>query len=96
MVGYVLGLGDRHPSNLMLDRKSGKVMHCDYGDCFEVAQHRKKYPERVPFRFTRMIAFATEVPTVLTAAHDLKSCAWHRLVDICVSPDSCVVVDVGS
>lgn len=23
MVGYILGLGDRHPSNLMLDRYSG-------------------------------------------------------------------------
>ena len=23
MVGYILGLGDRHPSNLMLDRFSG-------------------------------------------------------------------------
>ena len=36
MVGYVLGLGDRHPSNLMLDRVSGKVLHIDFGDCFEV------------------------------------------------------------
>lgn len=36
MVGYVLGLGDRHPSNLMLDRISGKVVHIDFGDCFEV------------------------------------------------------------
>ena len=25
MVGYILGLGDRHPSNLMLDRFSGKI-----------------------------------------------------------------------
>ena len=25
MVGYILGLGDRHPSNLMVDRFSGKV-----------------------------------------------------------------------
>ena len=25
MVGYVLGLGDRHPSNLMLERFTGKV-----------------------------------------------------------------------
>ena len=25
MVGYILGLGDRHPSNLMLDRLTGKV-----------------------------------------------------------------------
>jgi len=24
MVGYILGLGDRHPSNLMLDKISGR------------------------------------------------------------------------
>ena len=35
MVGYVLGLGDRHPSNLLLDRNSGKNFHID-GDCFDV------------------------------------------------------------
>ncbi len=39
MVGYLLGLGDRHPSNLMLDRYSGKLLHIDFGDCFEVS-HR--------------------------------------------------------
>jgi phosphatidylinositol kinase/protein kinase (PI-3 family) len=61
MVGYVLGLGDRHPSNLMLDRKTGKVLHIDFGDCFEVAMHREKYPERVPFRLTRMTVNAMEV-----------------------------------
>jgi FKBP12-rapamycin complex-associated protein len=31
MVGYILGLGDRHPSNLMLDRVSGRVVHIDFG-----------------------------------------------------------------
>ncbi len=36
MVGYILGLGDRHPSNLMLDRHTGKITHIDFGDCFEV------------------------------------------------------------
>ncbi|XP_071482072.1 serine/threonine-protein kinase mTOR-like [Diadema antillarum] len=35
MVGYILGLGDRHPSNLMLDRLTGKIIHIDFGDCFE-------------------------------------------------------------
>lgn len=25
MVGYILGLGDRHPSNIMIDRVSGMV-----------------------------------------------------------------------
>jgi serine/threonine-protein kinase mTOR len=61
MVGYILGLGDRHPSNLMLDRITGKIIHIDFGDCFEVAMHREKYPERVPFRLTRMLTFAMEV-----------------------------------
>jgi serine/threonine-protein kinase mTOR len=42
MVGYILGLGDRHPSNLMLDRVSGKIIHIDFGDCFEVAMQRDK------------------------------------------------------
>jgi serine/threonine-protein kinase mTOR len=37
MVGYILGLGDRHPSNIMLQRHSGNIVHIDFGDCFEVA-----------------------------------------------------------
>ena len=61
MVGYVLGLGDRHPSNLMLDRMSGKIMHIDFGDCFEVAMTREKFPEKIPFRLTRMLINAMEV-----------------------------------
>jgi phosphatidylinositol kinase/protein kinase (PI-3 family) len=64
MVGYVLGLGDRHPSNLMLDRLSGQVVHIDFGDCFDVAVLRDKFPERVPFRLTRMLVNAMEVSGV--------------------------------
>lgn len=45
----------RHPSNLMLDRLSGKIVHIDFGDCFEVAMKREKYPEKIPFRLTRML-----------------------------------------
>ena len=61
MVGYILGLGDRHPSNLMIERHTGKVLHIDFGDCFEVAMVRDKYPETVPFRLTRMLVNAMEV-----------------------------------
>lgn len=61
MVGYILGLGDRHPSNLMLDRYSGKLLHIDFGDCFEASMHREKFPEKVPFRLTRMMVKAMEV-----------------------------------
>ena len=28
MVGYILGLGDRHPSNLLLDRMRFILLHC--------------------------------------------------------------------
>ncbi|ELP85087.1 FKBP12-rapamycin complex-associated protein, putative [Entamoeba invadens IP1] len=61
MVGYILGLGDRHPSNLMLQRYTGNVVHIDFGDCFEVAIQREKFPERIPFRLTRMIVNAMDV-----------------------------------
>ncbi|KAF7911617.1 hypothetical protein BELL_0285g00080 [Botrytis elliptica] len=64
MVGYILGLGDRHPSNLMLDRITGNIVHIDFGDCFEVAMTREKYPERVPFRLTRMLTYAMEVSNI--------------------------------
>lgn len=39
----------------MLDRLSGKIVHIDFGDCFEVAMKRVKYPEKIPFRLTRML-----------------------------------------
>ncbi|PNY25181.1 Phosphatidylinositol 3-kinase tor2 [Tolypocladium capitatum] len=77
MVGYILGLGDRHPSNLMLDRITGKIIHIDFGDCFEVATKREKYPERVPFRLTRMLTYAMEVSNIegsfrITCEHAMR------------------------
>jgi FKBP12-rapamycin complex-associated protein len=77
MVGYVLGLGDRHPSNLMLDRVTGNIVHIDFGDCFDVATKRDKYPERVPFRLTRMLTFAMEVSNIegsfrITCEHAMR------------------------
>eukprot|EP00744_Colponema_vietnamica_P008408 GILI01011995.1.p1 GENE.GILI01011995.1~~GILI01011995.1.p1 ORF type:complete len:1399 (-),score=271.26 GILI01011995.1:57-3929(-) len=61
VVGYILGLGDRHPNNIMMQRSTGKVVHIDFGDCFEVAMSRDKFPEKVPFRMTRMLRNVLEV-----------------------------------
>ena len=64
VVGYILGLGDRHPNNLMMDRQNGKIIHIDYGDCFEIAMNRRKFPEKIPFRLTRMFVKALGVSGV--------------------------------
>ncbi|KAI9209819.1 armadillo-type protein [Polychytrium aggregatum] len=77
MVGYILGLGDRHPSNLMLHQFTGKVIHIDFGDCFEVAMHRDKFPEKVPFRLTGMLINAMEVSGIeghfrITSEHVMR------------------------
>ena len=56
-----MSLSFRHPSNLMLDRLTGRILHIDFGDCFEVAMTREKFPEKIPFRLTRMLTNAMEV-----------------------------------
>jgi|SRR5690606_33332851 len=48
----------------MLDRYSGKVIHIDFGDCFEVAIQREQFAEKVPFRLTRMLVNAMGVSGV--------------------------------
>ena len=44
----------------MLQRSSGKIVHIDFGDCFEVTMTREKFPERIPFRLTRVLVKAME------------------------------------
>ncbi|XP_074302938.1 serine/threonine-protein kinase TOR-like isoform X2 [Silene latifolia] len=69
MVGYLLGLRDRHPSNLMLHRYSGKILHIDFGDCFE-ASMKEKFPEKAfvhdPLINWRLFNF-NEVPQMAQA-----------------------------
>ena len=61
VVGYILGLGDRHLGNLMLGRYSGKMVHIDFGDCFETTMTRQYRPETVPFRLTMILENAMGV-----------------------------------
>lgn len=31
MVGYILGIGDRHVKNILIDKTTGEVIHIDFG-----------------------------------------------------------------
>jgi ataxia telangiectasia mutated family protein len=54
ILGHVLGLGDRHGHNILLDAHSGEVVHIDLGIAFEGGRVLP-VPELVPFRLTRDI-----------------------------------------
>jgi serine/threonine-protein kinase ATR len=51
MVGYVVGLGDRHSENILLDCYNGDIIHVDLSMLFERGR-TLKIPEMVPFRLT--------------------------------------------
>lgn len=54
VLGYVVGLGDRHLDNILLCANTGEVVHIDYNVCFDKGK-RLKVPEVVPFRLTPML-----------------------------------------
>ncbi|KAI0128353.1 phosphatidylinositol 3 [Xylariales sp. AK1849] len=54
ILGHVLGLGDRHGHNILLDSVTGEVVHIDLGVAFEMGRVLP-VPELVPFRLTRDI-----------------------------------------
>jgi hypothetical protein len=63
IVGWVLGLGDRHLDNLLLDATTGEVVHIDYNVCFDKGLDLK-VPEIVPFRLTQTLQTALGVTGV--------------------------------
>jgi FKBP12-rapamycin complex-associated protein len=64
---YVYAIYNTPPPSIHTHTRShaGKIIHIDFGDCFEVAMLREKVPERVPFRLTRMLVRAMEVCTAV-------------------------------
>ncbi|CRK98224.1 CLUMA_CG011587, isoform A [Clunio marinus] len=54
MVGYILGIGDRHVQNILIDQKTAEIIHIDFGIAFEQGKILP-HPELIPFRLTRDI-----------------------------------------
>ncbi|KAB0793869.1 hypothetical protein PPYR_13489 [Photinus pyralis] len=57
MVGYVLGLGDRHGENISFDSTCGDTVHVDFNCLFNKGE-TFQWPERVPFRLTHNMVAA--------------------------------------
>eukprot|EP00180_Rhodochaete_pulchella_P002209 Plantae.Rhodophyta-Rhodochaete_pulchella.ctg332.p1 GENE.Plantae.Rhodophyta-Rhodochaete_pulchella.ctg332~~Plantae.Rhodophyta-Rhodochaete_pulchella.ctg332.p1 ORF type:complete len:1106 (+),score=162.07 Plantae.Rhodophyta-Rhodochaete_pulchella.ctg332:1981-5298(+) len=51
MVGYIVGLGDRHAENLSIETTTGACVHVDFACLFEKGL-TLRVPEVVPFRLT--------------------------------------------
>ena len=54
MVGYIVGLGDRHAQNILIDMNTADIVHIDLGVAFEQGK-QLRVPEIIPFRLTRDI-----------------------------------------
>uniref|UniRef100_UPI003AAD459E serine-protein kinase ATM n=1 Tax=Centroberyx gerrardi TaxID=166262 RepID=UPI003AAD459E len=54
IVGYIVGLGDRHIQNILIDEQSAELVHIDLGVAFEQGKILPT-PETVPFRLSRDI-----------------------------------------
>ena len=52
MAGHIIGLGDRHLSNILLSKATADVIHIDLGIAFDQGKLLRT-PEQVPFRLTR-------------------------------------------
>ncbi|XP_054272921.1 serine/threonine-protein kinase ATR-like [Macrosteles quadrilineatus] len=57
IVGYMLGLGDRHGENILIDSTCGDVFHVDFNCLFNRGE-RFDFPEKVPFRLTHNLVHA--------------------------------------
>jgi serine/threonine-protein kinase ATR len=53
MVGHIVGLGDRHGENILIDSTTGDCVHVDFSCLFDKGLQLEK-PEVVPFRLTQV------------------------------------------
>ncbi|CAG8455683.1 16904_t:CDS:10, partial [Cetraspora pellucida] len=51
--GYLIGIGDRHLENYLIDLTKGSLISIDFGHAFGSATETLEVPELVPFRLTR-------------------------------------------
>jgi phosphatidylinositol kinase/protein kinase (PI-3 family) len=61
--GYIIGLGDRHLGNILINKKTGAVEHIDFDVIFESGKILQ-VNETVPFRLTNNFQVAFGVSSM--------------------------------
>lgn len=84
VVGYIIGLGDRHLDNMLVDFQTGELIHIDYNVCFEKGR-QLRVPELVPYRLTQNLVNALGITGVdgifrIAAEETLRVLRKHKEV----------------
>ena len=80
MVGHILGIGDRHLNNILVDMETAELVHIDFGIAFDKGSILPT-PEKVPFRLTRDIVDGLG-PTGVEGVFRFVNFYWNRVVSI--------------
>ncbi|XP_053659458.1 DNA-dependent protein kinase catalytic subunit-like [Anopheles marshallii] len=73
---WVLGIGDRHLSNIVLERATGMLVGVDFGIAFGAGTRDLLIPELIPFRLTPQFVGVMEP---MQLAGILQKCHLHTL-----------------
>lgn len=76
ITNWILGIGDRHCSNLLLNTRNGKLVGIDFGFVFGAATRDQLIPELLPFRLTPNLV---GVMSPLETSGLLEKCMVHAL-----------------
>lgn len=76
VANWVLGIGDRHLGNILLNTKTGRVVGIDFGLCFGAGTRDQNIPELIPFRLTPHFVAAMS-PLGVTGI--ISKCMAHSL-----------------
>ncbi|RKP15515.1 kinase-like domain-containing protein, partial [Piptocephalis cylindrospora] len=88
MIGYLVGLGDRHGENILFDSTNGEAVHVDLNCLFDKGKTFER-PELVPFRLTQNLVAALGVTGVegafrRTCEETLRVIREHEASLMCV------------
>lgn len=76
IANWILGIGDRHLMNIMMNKKTAKITGIDFNLSFGNATRHLPVPELIPFRLTPQIV---SVNNPLGTEGLIKTCMTHAM-----------------